>query len=106
VRRLEGVELFPRRDLRGVHWFDEAEVRDVKRRIARGAVDAARGAWLDRSQQRWSRGQQQARPAAAGANAMTTIVELERDNAALRLYARELEEKLSMLCDALDGFTE
>jgi len=99
VRRLEGVELFPHRDLRGVHWFDEAEVRDVQRRIARGAVDAARGSWLDRPR-RLSRSQVPA--AAPRADLTQVVVELERENTDLRKTVHELEEKLADVCEALD----
>ena len=46
VRRLEGHELFPRRDARGVHRFDESEVAEVAHRLRGGNLDAARGRWL------------------------------------------------------------
>jgi hypothetical protein len=51
VRRLERHELFPVRDARGVHWFDEGEVDELARRLARGEVTAAQGAWLSGGEQ-------------------------------------------------------
>jgi hypothetical protein len=36
VRRLEGVHLFPRKDRRGVHWFEEYEVEALARSIRSG----------------------------------------------------------------------
>lgn len=51
VRRLERRELFPVRDARGVHWFDEHEVDELARRLARGEVTAAQGAWLSGGEQ-------------------------------------------------------
>jgi hypothetical protein len=46
VRRLEGHDLFPRRDSNGVHRFDESEVAEVARRLVNGDAPAAKGSWL------------------------------------------------------------
>ena len=47
VRRLEGRDLFPRVDKRGVHRFYETEVSCVRDRLRAGIlVPAARGKWL------------------------------------------------------------
>jgi hypothetical protein len=46
VRRLEGLELFPAVDARGVHRFDVDEVAAVARRLSAGEATAARGSWL------------------------------------------------------------
>lgn len=46
VRRLEGVELFPRVDASGVHRFNLNEVDAVARRLRAGEATAARGKWL------------------------------------------------------------
>jgi hypothetical protein len=56
VRRLEGQELFPRRDRNGVLRFDEGEVAAVARRLRAGDVTAARDDWLieRRLPQAWS----------------------------------------------------
>jgi hypothetical protein len=51
VRRLERHELFPVLDARGVHWFDECEVDALARRLARGEITAAQGAWLSGGEQ-------------------------------------------------------
>lgn len=52
VRRLEGVELFPRRDARGIYGFDPSEVVALAERFERSEVTSARGAWLDRDRAR------------------------------------------------------
>ena len=46
VRRLEGHDLFPKRDRKGVLLFDESEVAALARRLRTGDVPAARGDWL------------------------------------------------------------
>src|SRR5262245_10175810 len=46
VRRLEGSELNPIRDSRGVVRFAEVEVAALAARMAKGVVVAARGDWL------------------------------------------------------------
>jgi hypothetical protein len=46
VRRMEGYELLPARDERGVHWFDPEEVTLLLEQRAVGNTPGTRG-WLD-----------------------------------------------------------
>lgn len=49
IRRLEGHVLFPSQDWRGVHWFDDWEVEQLRERPAR-ACAYARSEWFESRQ--------------------------------------------------------
>jgi hypothetical protein len=66
VRRLEGSELNPTVDHRGVHRFSEDEVRRLKHKFQKGTVlPLARGAWLNRMNRRTPSGRASHRTHAA-----------------------------------------
>jgi hypothetical protein len=92
VRRLEGYELFPCRDSRGVHWFDEYEVTRVAQLLKTAALPAAQSRWLARSRR-------SVRSAADPAPRLRSIVpvlrRLEMENAALRAQVEQLELQLA-----------
>lgn len=96
VRRLERRELFPVRDARGVHWFDEQEVDAVARRLARGEVTAAQGAWLSGGEQpRRHSTAADARGAPAGRRGPAVSSQrLEHELAALKRENAELRERV------------
>jgi hypothetical protein len=97
VRRLEGTELFPWRDSRGVHWFDEADVERVAARFARADVPSARGAWL-----RKRCGHSQNPPINANREMSVpsdSVAGLRAENRRLR---RELDDANSALADLAD----
>jgi hypothetical protein len=108
VRRLEGQELFPRRDRSGVLRFDEGEVAAVVRRLRAGDVTAARGDWLDvrrRRPQAWSLiGARKG--SSAGVEHSEEIARLREENARLRAEladvmtaSGELLEEIEALCN-------
>lgn len=110
VRRLETKELFPKRDARGVHWFDEQEVAQVQLRLARGRATAARGSWLATAgpERRGSkfgpravaRGPRVARSTAGAASSGSgDAIDLERENERLREENAELHARLSAFVD-------
>jgi hypothetical protein len=88
VRRLEGVELFPRVDASGVHRFNSNEVDAVARRLRAGEVTAARGNWLY--------GQREPHRKRSAERAANSPLEakLLRENATLRAKLVEFEEFL------------
>lgn len=88
VRRLEGVDLFPRVDSCGVHHFNSNEVDAVARRLRSGEATAARGRWLY--------GQREPSRKRYDERAANTPLEakLLRENATLRAKLVEFEEFL------------
>lgn len=119
VRRLEGRELFPIRDRRGVHLFYEDEVVEVMRRLAEGHVSAARGAWLSGARSHTWREEQLRRNVVTRegtASAGGELERLRRENGELRIRLRLLAsgvgavledglnaQVLDQLVHALDG---
>jgi len=98
VRRLEGKELFPWCDNRGVHWFDEADVERVAARLARGAVPAAQGAWL-RKRRRHSHESAVDPRRRETREPSDSVADLRAENERLR---RELDDANSALADLAD----
>ena len=108
VRRLEGHELFPRRDWKGVFRFDESEVAAVARRLRAGDVVAARGDWLDERR----RGQPWSLTGAPQTSTITVehsdeVARLREENVRLReelaemtIASAELLEQIEALCDS------
>jgi hypothetical protein len=96
VRRLEGAELFPIVDARGVHRFSPDEVAAVARRLRAGKETAARGSWIGgpgaATAPRRGRHENEAECRARELN------ELRGENAVLRAQISRLAE----LCDELD----
>jgi hypothetical protein len=88
VRRLEGVELFPRVDACGVHRFNSNEVDAVARRLRAGEVTAARGNWL------YGRREPHRKRGAERAANSPLEAKLLRENATLRAKLVEFEEFL------------
>lgn len=93
MRRLEGHELFPWRDARGVYRFEEAEVERVRQQLQRGSVGAAKGGWLSRGRrvsgrQQWN----------CSSQSLLPVVELEKlqaENVQLRADLESLLDELS-----------
>jgi len=102
VRRLEGRELFPWLDNRGIHRFDAREIAKVARRLRRGEVTAARSPWLSNPN---SQGRQQMlRPPARGGERPRRAASSEtRELAALRIENAELRKALARLCAAIES---
>jgi len=110
VRRLESNELFPERDARGVHWFDEQEVARVYLRLARGRAPAAKGSWLATAGPERRGSKFGPRPAGRGPRAARSTtravsegraeaIDLERENERLRQENAELHARLSAFVD-------
>lgn len=100
VRRLEGQELFPRRDRNGILRFDESEVAAVTRRLKTGEVPAARGGWLHnrRSPSPWPATEAR-RGSSAQVGHAEEIAKLRDENARLR---EELAELTTVSADLLE----
>ena len=84
MRRLEGTELFPEQDERGVHWFDAREVERVAERLRDGLVRSGRGEYL-RS------------PSARRRRQKGPLAKLRRENERLREQNALLEKRLREL---------
>jgi hypothetical protein len=107
VRRLEGRELFPQRDRKGVLRFDEDEIAAVARRLRTGDVPAARGDWP--SEQRHARPWSPTRASKASPARLEhgeELAKLRDENARLRAElaeaakaSAELLEQTEELCD-------
>jgi hypothetical protein len=110
VRRLEGHELFPQCDARGVHWFDEAEVAAVAQRVARGEATSARGLWLTCLPAPFSREASPLRPRpslrTAEADSSTSnadeVARLRQENAELRADLADLSREVRLFVDGID----
>jgi hypothetical protein len=103
VRRLEGRELFPWRDARGVHRFNEGEVNALARALELESVPAARGTWLRCRRSERSR----FKPNLDAQSPVSTQLQgLRTENAALRAEADELRRQLSELLALLETFAE
>ncbi|HYQ00461.1 MAG TPA: hypothetical protein VER96_17410 [Polyangiaceae bacterium] len=107
VRRLEGHELFPRRDRSGVLRFDLDEVNAVARRLRTGRVPAARGDWLSNRRHARSWPQKGARKASTteieGCEEMARLrdenTRLKEELAEMAAASAELFEQIEALCD-------
>ena len=88
MRRLEGVDLFPRVDACGVHRFNSNEVDAVARRLRAGEVTAARGNWL------YGREEPPRKRRAERVASSRLEAELLRENGALRAKLVEFQEFL------------
>ena len=101
VRRLEGKELFPRCDSRGVNWFDEADVERVAVRFARGDVPSAQGPWLRKRRGHSQKGAVD--PARRETSAPSdSLAALSAENRRLRHELNEANSALAHLADELD----
>lgn len=114
VRRLESKELFPERDARGVHWFNEQEVARVQLRLARGRTPAAQGSWLAtagperRGSKFGPRAVARIPRAARGTTSVASArraaaIELDRENERLRKENAELQARLGALVDGVEA---
>lgn len=103
VRRLEGNELFPQLDERGVHRFEEAEVEEVRQQLQLGTVHAARGRWLNGSRAPRDRGQSKESGLLASIGLEPSEVEhLRGENRRLTAELAEAHEQLGELCLELE----
>jgi hypothetical protein len=105
VRRLEGRELFPRRDRNGVLRFDEDEVATVARRLRTGDLPAARGGWLDgrRRPSPWSRADVRKRSSGV-TESCEELSRLRDENARLKGELAELTAASAELLEELESF--
>lgn len=104
VRRLEGHELFPERDARGVHRFDEGDVNRVAQRLLAGGLNAARGHWLRSGRRAHGRGAHG--PSRLCVDSQAKQSELHRLRRSNRRLARELDalkQQVALLLRELAG---
>lgn len=105
VQRPEGHELFPKRDARGVHRFDECEAAEVARRLKVGEVESARGEWI-RRQHRFGRLRASReiatipKPQSQGGD---EISQLREENARLKVDLVELTTASTELLEELES---
>ena len=100
VRRLEGTELFPWRDARGVNRFDEAEVHRVAELLRRGEMFAARGGWLKR--RRGSGYSTSPASKTPPSHELREIECLRRENEALKRELEQTQAYLSGLVESVE----
>ena len=102
VRRLEGRELFPEKDAKGVHRFDLSQVNALRKRLRQGSVTSARSSWLEHRRSSPVRPHRRADATSDRVEVSSAVAALQRENAELRAALAAVTSELEAIVETFE----